>query len=205
LKTLIKFEIQSLKSDYIDEVLEIHLSAFSGYLNTKIGKAYLRKLFHWFINSDKSVALCATNKSGKVIGYVIGATIDYGPVLQKYLMQTAVLGIFTHFWVLLDPHFLRMVLMRLGFKRRLIVAGPILIYPAISLVGIGVSPTYSRLGVGKALLVEFEKTAKRLGFNSLCLSVYPDNIAARGLYEKTGWQPGPIPKDTSETMYYIKK
>lgn len=198
--------IRPLRFNCLEEVVDVHISVFHGYLNTKIGRAYLRKFFCWFTISDNAIALCAFDQTGKVVGYVIGA-FNYGRALQKYLMPTVVLGILTHFWVLINPQFVRKISGRLGLKRKSKSVAPLLPRlprPINSLVGIGVSPEFRGCGVGEKLIKEFERATIANGLHSVCLSVYPNNSAARKLYERAGWQPGLEPENPDEVMYYTK-
>ncbi len=50
----------------------------------------------------------------------------------------------------------------------------------------------------------FEGSARHLRMRSMRLSVYPSNLAARGLYEKCGWQSHPMPASETAAMYYSK-
>ena len=196
-----------MRVEQIDAVVRIHVPAFNGYLNTRIGDAYLKKMFTWFVGYKDAVALCAMDESGAVVGYVIGAIVfprSYAAALQRHVMTTAVVGILTHWRVILHPHLRQAVLRRLGIARGPRRSGPTLSEPAISLVGIGVTPTSSGQGIGKQLIKEFEILAKGRGFRSMCLSVYAKNVVARRLYEGMGWQPGPEPKNALTAMYYTK-
>lgn len=206
MKPSLTVTIRPLCLDCLEETVEVHIAAFPGYLNTKIGRAYLRKFFVWFITSENAIALSANDQTGKVVGYVIGA-FNYGRALQKYLMLTAILGILTHFWVLIDIQFVKKVLNRFGLRKKTNSVAPLLPplpRPINSLVGIGVSPEFRGCGVGEMLIKEFEKASITSGLQSICLSVYPNNFAARKLYEKAGWQPGLEPEDPNDAMYYTK-
>ena len=48
----------------------------------------------------------------------------------------------------------------------------------------------------------FEERAGEMRMASLRLSVYPDNVGARRLYERCGWQALPQPASASGTIYY---
>ena len=58
----------------------------------------------------------------------------------------------------------------------------------MSLVGIGTAPARQGQGIGSHLIEAFEQKTGQLGMRALRLSVYASNEAARGLYEKWGWQ-----------------
>lgn len=56
-----------------------------------------------------------------------------------------------------------------------------------ALAGIGVDPKTRGMGVGKALVLEFENAARSLQVGKLTLSVHLDNHSACRLYESCGW------------------
>jgi ribosomal protein S18 acetylase RimI-like enzyme len=58
--------------------------------------------------------------------------------------------------------------------------------------------------IGHSLILTFEESSKQLGFKAMRLSVYPDNIAARSLYEKMNWLPFHQKISCLIAMYYYK-
>ena len=60
-----------------------------------------------------------------------------------------------------------------------------------------VDPARQRQGVGTALMKMAERLAKTHGVDAMELVVNSDNLAAQGLYDKTGYQP-------TEKVHYRK-
>ncbi len=57
----------------------------------------------------------------------------------------------------------------------------------VATLGMGVAPAWRRRGIGAALLSEAFRWARWAGIEKLSLTVYPDNEAARRLYERFGF------------------
>jgi ribosomal protein S18 acetylase RimI-like enzyme len=185
----------------------IHFEAFKGSMNTRIGISYVKAFMNWFCKADGATALVATDGSNNVLGYVVGAPLGYSRSLNRDLVWVATRGIIVRPWLFLSGHFRGAVVARLKLivcrspKRRHEPKCP---GPTMALVGIGVSPSARGAGVGLRLLQEFEARARELQMRSMQLSVYPDNIAARRLYERCGWQPLSVPTKRNEAMHYIR-
>jgi L-phenylalanine/L-methionine N-acetyltransferase len=58
----------------------------------------------------------------------------------------------------------------------------------VASLGMAVAAEWRRRGVGSALLREALRWAREVGVEKLALSVYPDNVAARRLYERFGFR-----------------
>ncbi|MFC7372424.1 ribosomal protein S18-alanine N-acetyltransferase [Fictibacillus iocasae] len=63
------------------------------------------------------------------------------------------------------------------------------------ITNIAILPEHRGRGLGEGLLVEAKKLAKRYGAATVTLEVRLTNTAARGLYEKLGFQNGGIRKN----------
>ena len=50
-----------------------------------------------------------------------------------------------------------------------------------------VHPDYQRRGLGQTVLIELERTARKLGYNEVCLDTTTRQIAAQKLYQKNGY------------------
>ena len=181
-------------SEMIRAVSEMHLEAFSGYLNARLGGGYASALIGWFVREkEKAIAIAAIDCNHRVIGYAMGAPSCVARQLRQDM-----------FWVTFSEHHLKPWLL---FDRRLWKVGKArlrnfvaphdvcpssdLPEPTMDLFGIGVALSHRKMGVGRLLLQAFEEKARALEMRSLLLWVYEDKIATRRLYEKCGWRPCP--------------
>jgi ribosomal protein S18 acetylase RimI-like enzyme len=202
--------ITPLQADQIKEAASLHKAAFTGYLNVRIGDAYIRAFLRWFQQEQDGIALCAVTEEGKIVGYVVGAPVGYNVSLTKKTLLPALMGMMVRPWLFFDSRFRRVVAARLldYFKRAKLNRRPTkrvdLPWPVFSLVGIAVSPSGRGQGIGKQLIAAFEQEVLARGGRTGRLSVYPDNAAARKLYERAGWQPYSYSDDPKQAMYYFK-
>lgn len=201
--------ITVLQARQIDNAVELHKVAFAGNLNTQIGNAYTRAFIRWFQEAEEGIALCALDDRGDVVGYVVGAPIGYTASLTSKTLLPAVLGISMRPWLFMNSNFRRIVsglLCRLlPFSRDTQMSEePILTEPVYSLVGVAVSPLVRGQGIGQKLVDAFERQVADRGGRSCRLSVYPQNFAARKLYERAGWQLHQLTHNPIKPLYYYK-
>jgi ribosomal protein S18 acetylase RimI-like enzyme len=182
--------IVSMRAEMLPGVCALHLTAFRGQMSARLGSSYVRGFMDWFVRSADAVALVAVDEGGAILGYVIGAPAGYNTRMNRALLTVGARNLAVRPWLLFDRRVRSTVKARLsmivGRDQR---AAPDLPRPTMALVGIAVSPTASGRGVGSALMRSFEREALRARMASLQLSVYPENAAARRLYEKCGWRP----------------
>ena len=199
------FTIAKYNAEDINEISEVHMKAFKGYMNSQMGMNYIINFIKWFLVNDNCIALKATSNSFP-IGYIVGAPIGYDSKINKDLLLIGLLGIITHPKVWINTNFIRQINARLkilltsdlvNVKANLILPGK-----GISLVGIAVDPKFAGKKVGQSLMVKFENTAKELGFDYMRLSVYSSNKNAINVYQKSGWN---ILAKDNDIFYYFKK
>lgn len=174
----------------LDTLTNVHMIAFKGYSNTRIGRNYVKSFLKWFVDYPEGIAIAAVY-NGIEAGYVVGAPIGYQSKMNKDLMSTAIMGFVTHPWVVLNTKILKIVASRVSTlirrKKDLKTFTKNDLGKTISLVGIAVSPEFGGLNIGSALMDEFESRALGNGFEIMRLSVYDDNNKALALYKKSGW------------------
>lgn len=177
--------------EVVDEAAALHLQGFAGYMNARLGHRYARAFIDWFRRQPDAICLGAVH-DGELAGYVVGAPIGYSRKMNRDLFFVAATSAITRPWLFADRAIRRQISARLkillGGDRQLPaeLAFPV---PAVSLVGICVSPSMHRRSIADRLVEAFEEEARSRGTRTLRLSVYRDNAAARRLYEKHGWFP----------------
>lgn len=192
----------------ISDVVEIHLESFGGYMNARLGSGYIRAFINWFCHARDSIALVALDGSGKVIGYVVGGRWDLYEKMNRDLLWPAVVAIASRPRLLLDGRFFQLAVSRLWLIASRIhpcgqSRGFALPEPTMALVALGVLSSVRGKGVGQRLARAFEARAQELKMSSMILAVYPNNIVARKLYEKCGWE-SLISGDSHQAMFYSK-
>jgi asparagine synthase (glutamine-hydrolysing) len=190
------------------EVADLHLEAFAGYLNVKLGRMYIKATIEWFMRAEGAIAIAAVDCQQRVLGYAIGARVGYDRMLYRDLSWIAGVAALMRPLVFFNRSFWRVVRNRL---KVLLVAGPVSPYPSdlpepvISLVSIAVASSARRRGIGLRLMRAFEAKAQDLGVRSLELSVYTDRTATRRFYEKCGWRPCVSATGEGATMKYCRQ
>jgi ribosomal protein S18 acetylase RimI-like enzyme len=197
-----------MNKDDVPEVGQIHKEAFAGYMNTRLGASYTEAFLRWFLNSKGAAALVAREPDGKIVGYVLGAPIDYGPAMNRDLLLIAGLSVVLRPWLFLSKAFWTIVAARI---RSTLKAAPTnhprlhLPEPTMGLIAIGVAPAARRKKVGVRLVQAFEVKARELGARSLLLTVYSNNSAGRKLYEGCNWVPvTPADSLSYEAVKYVR-
>jgi ribosomal protein S18 acetylase RimI-like enzyme len=196
-------DINTISELMVPDVVNLHFEAFSGFMNTRIGRRYVYAFINWFRCREDAIALAAL-VDGVVVGYTVGAPLGYQQHLNRDLLRVAAQGMITHPGVFFDLRFLRKLGERLqGFLGNKAPAPqlPELPPPTMSLVGIGVATKWRGLRIGEHLVEAFEADARAQRMGSLRLSVKTNNPSARKLYERCGWSPYFCPG--KDEMYYF--
>ena len=182
-----------MQESHVMGVSHLHCSIFPESRSTKFGKLYVRKMFRWFLEFQPDLSLIAIQNQ-RIIGYAIGAVGGYGRKLFRFALLEIIMGLIFHprLWFQKGTFLLwRSYLKGLYPKREKkdhknqITKQPITMSAALA--GIGVDNDQQGQGVGKALLSAFEGAARKSGVKILTLSVHNDNLAARRLYDRSGW------------------
>ena len=178
------------EGDVLDQVVELHLDAFAGYVNTFLGRGYIRDFITWFIRNKETIAIVAIDDNQKVVGYSLCAFAGYGGRLNRELFWGTAARILTRPWLICNARFRDRVIERIkilvGLRQKSSQALD-LPEPSMSLVAIGVASANRRSKIGQCLMQAVEARARSLQMRSLVLSVYESETAARRFYEQCGW------------------
>jgi ribosomal protein S18 acetylase RimI-like enzyme len=175
----------------LQDVAGLHLEAFAGYLNARLGRGYAKAFIKWFIRRERTVAIAAINGNKKIVGYALGAPVGYGRGLNRELFWGVAARIIIRPWLLFNPRLWIVIAARarslMGLRE---IAQQVfeLPSPTMSLVAIGVASSQRRSRIGQRLMRAFEAEASKFQTRSLLLSVYEDRTGTRRFYEKCGWQ-----------------
>lgn len=189
----------------LDDIVELHLDAFAGYLNTLLGRGYIKAFVTWFIRNKGTIAIAAIDENQKVVGYALCAPVGYSVRLNRDLFWGAAVQIFKRPWLFFNAR-VRFVLVeriKIIFGRRKNIQQTLkLPEPSMSLVAIGVASTQRRGRIGQRLMRAVEDRARDLRTRSLVLSVYEDATGARSFYEQCGWMLYPTATKKGDVLRY---
>jgi ribosomal protein S18 acetylase RimI-like enzyme len=191
--TTAQLVIRKLTEADIEAVTAIHLEQFPNARSTSLGKPYLRKMYHWFMETQPALSFVAV-QSDRVVGFAVGAIGGYGRKIFRYALAEIILGLARRPGLLIQKKTYTLwssYLRGLLPTRRptpLHQAAQVPVIVRCSLSSIAVAQTAQRQGVGKALIAALEENARHLGAARITLSVASNNLPARRLYECCGWQ-----------------
>lgn len=193
------------EGNMLDDIVELHLDAFAGYLNTLLGPGYIKAFVTWFIKNKGTIAIAAIDENQKVIGYALCAPVGYSVRLNRDLFWGAAVQMFKRPWLFFNAR-VRFVLVErikviLG-QRENVRQTLKLPEPSMSLVAIGVASTQRRSRIGQRLMHAVEGNARDLRMRSLVLSVYEDAKGARSFYEQYGWRLYPTATKNGDILKY---
>jgi ribosomal protein S18 acetylase RimI-like enzyme len=186
--------LRSLTEGDLLEVARIHCAAFPKELLTMLGTEAVRRYYLWqLIGPHDTVALGAFREQ-ELVGYCFagvfrGATSGFLRHNRLFLVGCAL----KRPGMILHPKFysrLRLFLRALRPKKS--PPSPIAVSDAprrrFGILAIAVHPACQGEGVGKALMRESEAIAKSQGFQTIALSVAPDNTQAIQFYQRQGFR-----------------
>jgi teichuronic acid biosynthesis glycosyltransferase TuaC len=195
------------EGEMLGAVVKLHFEAFAGYLNICLGTRYITTFINWFIHAEQAIAIAAVDSHQEVIGYAIGAPLDYHRALNRELFWIVVIQVLMRPSLLFEVRFWNKVRARLRSllgRPQAQHAGLGLPEPTMSLVAIAVAPSARRKGVGLRLMQAFDARAAELGMRSLLLSVYSNSAGARHFYEMCGWRSGIVGVGNRGELKYFR-
>lgn len=195
------------EGNLLDDTVELHLDAFRGYLNTLLGRGYIKAFITWFIRNKGTIAIVALDDHQKVVGYALCAYAGYGAELNRDLFLGTAVRILTRPWLICNARFRGRLLERIKSlvrPRQNSSQALELPEPSMSLVAIGVASANRRSRIGQCLIEAVESRARSLHMRSLVLSVYEDATAARHFYERCGWRACSTATRQGDLMRYYR-
>ncbi|MBX7075595.1 MAG: GNAT family N-acetyltransferase [Pirellulales bacterium] len=200
--------VRPMTDSDLDTATELHVMAFQGYMNVRLGRGYVRAMLRWFREHPSGIAIVACLDE-QVVGYTVGAPVGYDRELNQALWRRALASLAMRPTLLLHRDILARIRLRM---RALLGTGAPASAPAEladwmgadihSLVGIGVAPAAQGQRIGSQLIARFEVQARRLRARGVRLSVYETNLQAHRAYERAGWRPILCPG--LNYRYYVK-
>lgn len=172
-----------VKQTEFDALAKLHLLAFNDFFLTTLGYYFLKTYYRASLKSKDSIAVCAINEKGDIVGFSIGCVQSKG--FHKKLMLTN----FTKFFVqairifFTNPKAIIRLLNNLDKDSDTNDNGNY-----TELLSIAVSPDYKGLGVGKELIKAFELEAIKKGCKKIALTTdYSNNDQVVSFYKKVGY------------------
>lgn len=171
------------KSDF-KFLADIHIKAFDDFFLTSLGVNFLQAYYKASLKSKESIAFCATNQEGKIIGFSSGCTLAAG-FHKRLVFANFFLFLFQGIILLFTkPKAILRLARNLDKNENETDDGKY-----AELLSIGVLPSSKGLGVGKALIKAFEEEAQKRGCKKISLTTdYTGNQDVLSFYKNTGYE-----------------
>lgn len=172
-----------LKStEYVDDIVDIHIKTFTGFFLTFLGKGFLKHLYKGFIEHNVSNVI-GTFDDGKLVGFLAYSEDISG--FYKYLIRKGLLP----FAFYSAAAFFRKPGIMLRLLRAFTYSKSSKRSEAyVELSSIGVLPEAKSRGIGTMLIDELKRSIDREKFSYIKLETdKPNNDAANAFYIKNGF------------------
>ena len=189
--------LRKLETADLPQVARVHLNSFPDSALSKLGAEVVRLYYLWQLNGPHEKvratgAFAGENCAGfSFSGIFDGSTSGFinqnkTALIVNFLMRP---------WLVFNPLFFKRMREGVKLSRRLtkkkkvsrasVKSSNIKVYGILS---IAVASNCQKSGIGQMLMSDAEAEAVRYGYESICLTVHPDNVKAVKFYEKQNWQ-----------------
>lgn len=166
-----------------DSLAKLHLRAFNDFFLSTLGYNFLKTYYQAALKSKESLAVCAVDEKGDLVGFSIGCIHSKGFHKRLLLQNTIKFAL----------QAIRIIFTNLKAIFRLINnldknANKDDDGNYAELLSIAVSPDSKNLGIGKELIKEFEFEAIKKGCKKIALTTdYSNNDQVISFYKKAGY------------------
>lgn len=167
-----------------DVLANIHINTFKGFFLSELGLSFLKTYYKAVLNYKESIAICAVNDEGEIVGFVTGSKHAKG--YNTGLIRNNLFSFFTAFLrlLMLNPKSIYRIIKNLEKKSNPADDGNY-----VELLSIAVLPGYKNEGVGSQLITKFEDQAVIDGGERITLTTdYDGNETVLNFYFKNGYK-----------------
>ena len=175
---------RTVKTSESKELATLHLESFKDFFLTSLGTRFFTTYSTSCLKSDESIAICATDDNGKLIGFSVGCQRSKGfhkRLIRQNLTAFVLQGIIILFS---NPKAIIRLGNNLGKNSDKRDDGNY-----AELLSIGVLPNYNGQGIGKELIRKFEEDAVNKGCAEMALTTdFNENNKVLEFYKSTGYK-----------------
>jgi ribosomal protein S18 acetylase RimI-like enzyme len=188
---------------HISDIADCHIMCFPNSLSVKLGKAYVKKTFEWFLVEEKRFLFHVQLPNDSIIGYC-GGFVPKGlgdgssSGMLQYAFKEAFWGLCKKPWLLFHAEVRPMYpFLYKNIKKRFLDPKKQTIITQTEhsdrteyagLVVIGVHPNHQGTGVYQQLMSEFIAECERRQLRGGMLSVKKNNKRGIAAYTKMNWK-----------------
>jgi len=190
--------VRPITHSALRDVSRIHLASFPESALSKLGAEPVLRYYRWQLDGPHECHALGVWVGATLAGFAFGGV--FRSALGGFVRQNRLYlawRVATHPWLLTGSVFrqrmgLGWVSLRRGRKPRTVpqasAAKPGARNRSFAILALAVHPDHKRTGLGTVLLREMEILAGGFNFESMDLSVQPDNEGAVRFYERLGWK-----------------
>jgi GNAT superfamily N-acetyltransferase len=177
--------IVPIKTEHIQQVVDVHMQAFPDFFLTFLGPRFLREFYASFSYEPTGIGFVAEdNEGGGIVGVVVGPLVPQGYFKRLLIKRWWAFCLASIGAVLKRPAVVKR-LFRALFYRGESPPGP----QRSLLSSIAVSPKVQGRGIGQALVERWVEEVKRRGHIGCYLTTDAnDNDKINNFYQKLGWK-----------------
>ncbi len=195
-----KIRLANLKD--LDSLVELHWKSFSKeeHLAVRLGKAFIRAVYKWFITSPYTFTVVAED-GGQIIGLTTICDRAYSSLMFKNTLKNVIWGTLTHPSLLFNEELVGRLSTFLQRKKD--VGEDSGDNTGVShLAFIAVDKSARGKGIGIELLLFVKKVSRQRGNLKMRAGVYKGNAASIKMFQKGGFEI--VPALESVRTYYVQ-
>lgn len=173
----------AVPSDYM-RLAEIHVKAFEGFFLTTLGIKFLQTYYYTCLKHEKTIAVCACDEHNEIIGFASGTIWSKG--YNKSIVFSNIVGFGLAFLriVLTKPKAIIRLQNNMNKDSYKDDKGDY-----AELLSIAILPSYKGHGIGKNMLLAFEKAALEKNSEKISLTTdYFNNHDVIEFYKRSGYE-----------------
>lgn len=179
----------------LSEIVRVHKAAFPESAMTQLGDEVLRRYYASQLALSDETLRVGRFDGDRLVGFIIAGVAN--PSIAIFLANNRkflALQVVKRPWLLFNPLVRDRVARGLQILKRPAAQAAMKSQPVpqgrrkFNVLAIGVDPARQGTGSGQALMAAAEELARQLEFETMGLTVHPDNTRAVHFYEKQGWE-----------------
>jgi len=199
--------IRNANLNDLNEIAKLHTESFEDHFLPKLGLKLLANYYKEFMD-ENNIFIVSINQNNRIDGFVLGTQnsaigrkkfIENNKIALSLRVALLCLKFDKDTWDRIKGFIEKLFLKR---EKKVTVNNDLPSFKVLSLLSICVAKNAKGTGVSKALVEEFEKRVKQLGYEGYTLTVRKANNRANNFYKKIGMD---IYKESDSEYGYIKK
>lgn len=189
--------LRELEPADLPQVVRVHLDSFPDSALTKLGAEVVRLYYLWQLTGPHEKVRATGAFAGKdCVGFSFsgifnGSTSGFIHQNKSALIVNSLMRP----WLIFNPLFFKRLREGVKLLRRFAIKKNVSSESNkkpkkkfYGILSIAVAGNCQKAGIGQMLMRDAEQEAVKYGYESICLTVHPDNVKAVKFYEKQNWQ-----------------